>query len=884
MNIQVELPSESEFLSELTSTHSPIPVFKDRLKRGNEILNQHFDMGVPVEKLVVERAELVDNILQYAWQYFDLCERSLCLVAVGGYGRIELHPGSDVDICIITDEELASETDGKLSEFITFLWDIGLEVGATVRTLIQCKEESEKDITVVTNLTESRFLIGKESLFDRMRELVGPDSVWSNGAFYRAKLAEQAERHKRFADTAHNLEPNVKESPGGLRDIQMIGWVVKRYFGADHLEELVSHGFLTQEEFQTLSSGQNFLWRVRYVLHQLAGRREDRLLFEHQRKVAASFGFNDDERNLAVEHFMKLYYRTITELNRLNEMLLAFFNEALLENDRLAEEYALNKRFNVKNNAIKISHPSIFKRYPFALLELFLLIQTTPEITGVRARTLRAIRDHLYLIDDSFRENLANRSLFMEIIRQPHQVGHELQRMHRYGILAAYLPAFETISGLMQFDLFHVYTVDEHTLAVVRNLRRFDLPETVEELPLCAEVARSIPKPELLYLAGLFHDIAKGRGGDHSVLGEVDAQEFCQSHGLGKYDTNLVAWLVRKHLFMSHTAQRMDLSDQEVINQFAQEVGDKVHLDYLYLLTVADMRGTNPAMWNSWKDSLLKDLYKKTLKAIRRGIENPLQNEERIKEAKEQVLHALKFTQIDIDHANELWDDLGDDYFLRHSTDEIIWQTQNIIDLKDDDLPVIKIRPETKRGGTEIFIYCHDKDSLFAAMTYGMDEMGLNVLDARIITTKNGLNLDTYIVHETHSHEPVTDQERLHKITSTLMHYLTAPQPMLNQINRMQPRKLRSFNQKPRLTFSVDASNERTLMEVNATDQPGLLAVIGMGMAFCGIRLHNARVATFGERVEDIFYITDFENQPITDPVKIECLENTILDAITLGE
>lgn len=881
MNIEHVLTSEADFLDELNNASSPIIPFKARLKEGTSILKQRFEMGIPVEQLVSERSDLIDSILRQAWHQFKLSEEDFCLAAVGGYGRGELHPGSDVDLTILTGKTPDSKTDESLSAFITFLWDIGLEVGITVRTIAQCLEESAKDITVVTNLMESRLLIGSESLYEAMRERISPEHVWSNGDFYSAKLDEQIARHKRFADTAHNLEPNIKESPGGLRDIQMIGWVVKRYFGAKHLEELVFHGFLTREEYQTLDSGQNFLWRVRQVLHLTTGRREDRLLFEYQQVVAAEFGFNDDERNLAVEHFMKLYYRTITELNRLNEILLASFSEVILEHSEDTEERPLNKRFKITNNAIRVTNSKIFQRYPFALLELFLLIQQNPEIKGVRAQTLRAIRDNLHLIDDEFRDDLGNRSLFMEIIRQP-QLGHELQRMHRYGVLAAYLPEFKAISGLMQFDLFHVYTVDEHTLTVVRNLRRFDLPEMRDELPLCADVAASIPKPELLYLAGLFHDIGKGRGGDHSKIGEVDAQEFCINHGLGKYDTNLVAWLVSNHLIMSHTAQRMDLSDQEVINQFAQLMGDKVHLDYLYLLTVADMRGTNPAMWNSWKDSLLIDIYKKTLKAIRRGIENPLLYDERIKEAKDQVLNALMLNKIDVDHANEIWDDLGNDYFLRHSTDEIVWQTQCLIE-RGNDLPLIKIRPETKRGGTEIFIYCQDKDSLFAAMSYAMDEMGLSVLDARIITTQHGYNLDTYIVHEAYSNEPVSDPERMKNITNTLMHYLTAPQPMLSQINRMQPRKLRSFNQKPSLTFSIDEANERTIMEVTATDQPGLLAVIGMGMAFCGIRLHNARVATFGERVEDIFYLTDLENKPVRDPVKIECLEHTILDAITLS-
>ena len=880
LNADPELFDPEVFLESLNGSSSPIPLFKKVLKKGQEVLEQRFKMDVPVIDLVQQRANLVDQLLIIAWKHYQLDQEDFNLVAVGGYGRGELHPGSDIDISIIFNDEPDKATNEKLSSFVTFLWDIGLEVGLSVRTVAECAAEGEKDITVATNMMEARLLVGDADIFDAMKEATGPDQIWPNKDFFEDKYKEQVARHKKFGDTSHNLEPNVKEGLGGLRDIQMIGWVVKRYFGADTLEELVHHDFLTEEEFQTLDAGQNFLWRVRYILHLLAGRREDRLLFEYQKDVATEFGFVDDEHQLAVEGFMKLFFQTTSELNSLNEMLLGFFDEALLEDVKKSVITDINKRFQIRNNFIKISHPDVFKYYPFALLEIFLNIQLNPEIKGIRAKTIRAIRDHLYLIDDEFRDDIRARSLFMEIMRQPKRLGHELQRMHRYGVLAAYLPAFEAISGQMQFDLFHVYTVDEHTLRVVHNLRRYDVPEVAEQLPLCAQVYSVIPKPELLFLAGLFHDIAKGRGGNHAELGVVDATDFCVKHGLGQYDTNLVAWLVKIHLEMSSTAQRKDLSDPDVINKFAQIMGDKTHLDYLYLLTVADIRGTNPALWNGWKDSLLKELYSKTLKAIRRGVENPLQKDERIAQVKAQVLTMLLGDELRMDKLREVWNEIGDDYFLRHSPDEIAWETESIIDLGKDDLPLIKLRQETRRGGTEIFIYCHDRDSLFAAMAYSMDQMGLTVVDARIFTTKDGFNLDTYIVLEAATNEPVTDDDRAEQIIKTLKQYLSAPQPILNQINRMQPRKLRSFNLPASVSFSEDHANHRTILEVTAVDQPGLLAVIGMSMAFCGVRLHNAKVATFGERVEDIFYLTDLENNPIKDPVKFECLENTILTAL----
>ncbi|MFK8068148.1 MAG: [protein-PII] uridylyltransferase [Gammaproteobacteria bacterium] len=881
MKPDLELFNEVQFRRSLKKTSNTLALFKAALQEGNETLKHRFELDVPVVNLVKQRADLIDAVLTIAWEHYKLDQTSFSLVAVGGYGRAELHPGSDIDLAIIFEQEPDAATNECLSAFVTFLWDIGLEVGLSVRTVAECAEEGSKDITIATNLMEARLLAGSLNIFEAMKKATGPDQIWSNKDFFENKFEEQIKRHKKFANTSHNLEPNVKEGLGGLRDIQMIGWVVKRYFGADTLEELVHHDFLTENEYKTLNAGQNFLWRVRYALHLLAGRREDRLMFEFQKKVAAQFGFLEDSQNHAIEGFMKLYYRTITELSQLNEMLLGFFKEVLLENPKDYSLTPVNKRFQIRDGYIKTVRPNIFKRSPFALLEIFLLIQQNPQIQGVRSNTIRAIRDHLYLIDDKFRNDIRARSLFMEIMRQPRRLGHELQRMQRYGVLGAYLPAFEAITGQMQFDLFHVYTVDEHTLKVVRNLRRYDQKKSIEKLPLCAQAYREIPKPELLFLAGLFHDIAKGRGGDHAELGAIDASEFCAHHGLGTYDTNLVAWLVKYHLKMSVVAQKTDLSDPEVINKFAKIIGDKTHLDYLYLLTVADIRGTNPDLWNGWKDSLLKELYRKTLKALRRGIENPIEEEERIANTKAQVLSMMADDQEKINKLEQVWKNLGDDYFLRHSTDEIAWETESIIDLDDSDLPLIKIRQKTRRGGTEIFIFCHDRDSLFAAMTHSMDQMGLTVVDARVFTTKDGrYNLDTYIVLEAATNKPINSVERADEIIKKLKEYLSSSQPEFSQIERLQPRQLRSFNYPATISFSEDKKNQRTVMEVTAVDQPGILALMGMAMAFCGVRLHNAKVATYGERVEDIFYLTDLKNQPIKDPLKLECLENTLMSAL----
>jgi [protein-PII] uridylyltransferase len=599
---------EEEFSKALSKTESPLLVYKDYLQNCNQYLIEEFNTEFPVKDLLYKRAWFTDELLTQAWQkHFKNGE--LCLVAVGGYGRGELHPASDIDILILTGPRIKPAVKKEIEQYLMFLWDMGLEIGHSVRTVKECQNEAKADITIATNLMEARVITGNEKLFVNMQDATGPKKIWSPRKFFEAKWNEQQERHKKYDGSEHNLEPNVKEGPGALRDIQVIDWVAKRYFGATRLSQLVNFGFLTKNEYETLAEGRELLWQVRFALHILNGRREDRLLFDYQRAVAKYFGY-ESEDNSAVEHFMKRYYKTVKELNRLNEILLQHFQEAIIYANRKEKIKPLNKRFQIRNDFIEVCNKNIFKNYPIALLEIFLLIQQNPSIKGVRASTIRLIRESRHLIDEKFRNDIGNKSLFMEIIKQADRVGHELRRMHRYGVLSAYLPEFERIDGLMQFDLFHVYTVDEHILFVVRNMRLFNDEKYKEQFPYCRHVLKDIPKLELLYLSGIFHDLAKGRGGSHSELGELDALEFCKRHALPDFDSKLVAWLVRQHLLMSMTAQRKDLSDPEVIQKFAEQVGDIMHLRYLYLLTVADICGTNPKMWNNWKASLLEELFR----------------------------------------------------------------------------------------------------------------------------------------------------------------------------------------------------------------------------------------------------------------------------------
>ena len=874
-----ELFDDEKFESELKNQNTTLETFKSTLKNATDVLNQRFKAGRAATELVHARSNIVDAVLKKAWlQFFNPEDNDIALLAVGGYGRGELHPASDVDVQILLkdDNDKYNET---LSEFITFLWDIGLEIGHSVRTLNECVSEATSDITVATNLQEARLLIGPETLFEQQRELCAPDKIWPSKDFFQAKLDEQIARHQKYHDTAYNLEPNIKESPGGLRDIQVIGWVAKRHFGADTLRELVKDQFLTEQEYQSLNEGQAFLWKVRFGLHVITGRREDRLLFDHQRELAKQFGYRDDRHHIAVEYFMKQYYRTVMELSRLNEMLLQLFKEEILLSDDSSEPIKINSRFQSRKGFIEVAHEGIFKRYPFALLEIFLILEQRPELKGVRANTIRLIRDHRYLINAQFRSDLRCKSLFMEIIRQTEGVTHELRRMNLYGILAAYLPVFENIVGQMQHDLFHVYTVDEHTLTVIRNLRRYTVPEHYEEFPLCSYIMNNVPKQEIVLLAGLFHDIAKGRGGDHAILGADDAMNFCKEHGLSDFDSNLISWLVRSHLIMSSTAQRKDITDPDVVQEFAQQMGDKMHLDYLFLLTVSDIRATSPSVWNSWKGTLLRELYSATEAAFRRGLENPVIQSERVNDYQRQAREILNGKNIDNTDIDILWDKFGEEYFTRYAPNEIVWHSYNILQTEELTIPLILLRERPQGGGTEIFIHTQYNSNLFTIITTLIEQINLTVMDARIFTSQDNYTLDTFLVLEADGSK-LTDTIRINELKEKLYHYITKPETNTPGISNNIPRAAKHFKFPTRVSFEDNEIQNQSMMKVIAYDRPGLLSKIGSAMHACNVTLHKAKIATFGEKAEDIFYITNEQGNTITDKEQLECLEQTIIEGL----
>src|ERR1039457_4498665 len=720
---------------------------RNLLKQAQEELRARFVDEGPVEALARSRARFTDLLLRTLWQQrlqSDLAGR-LTLVAVGGYGRCELHPYSDIDILVLVPAPLAENERASVEQLVAFLWDIGLEVGHSVRTVAECAEESAADVGVMTTLMESRRLAGSAELLAAMRVALAPDRVWPVREFFEAKVREQHERRLKANDTAYNLEPNVKTGPGGLRDIHTIAWVAKRHFGAESLDELVTLGFLTPSELRRLKQAQSFLWKVRFGLHVLTGRHEDRLLFDYQIKLAHSFGYEDASYTLAVEQLMQRYYRTVMDVTLLNELLLQLFREAILS-DR-APPQPLNPRFQVRNDYLEAVNEDVFARLPSALLELFVLLQQNPQIRGVRAGTIRAVARNLWLIDEEFRQNPRNHRLFLEILRAPRGVTHELRRMNDYGVLGRYIPAFGRVVGRMQYDLFHAYTVDAHTLFVVSNLRRFAMPKFNDEFPKLSQIMQSLPRQEVAYLAALFHDLAKGRGGDHSELGAVDAEAFCLEQGLGRYEARLVAWLVRNHLILSITAQKKDISDPDVIHGFATRVGDQTHLDYLYVLTVADVRGTNPKLWNTWKARLFEEFYERTKQALRRGLETPVDQEELIRNT--QASAREKMPDLSEAAIDRVWSQWTEAYFLRYLPEEIAWHTTLLASRgAGSDKPLVAIRQLHERGGTAVLTYTPRGLHSFARTTAVLDQMGLNVVDARLVLSANGYSLETYDVLE----------------------------------------------------------------------------------------------------------------------------------------
>lgn len=854
------------------------PHYRHYLNQARELLSQQFNAGLDIRTLLHAHTHVIDNLLKDLWEQIlpEAATLNATLIAVGGYGRRELHPQSDIDLLILLKATPDPHCSEKLGQFITMLWDIGLEVGHSVRTLPECEAVARQDLTIITNLIESRYVTGSHDLFEALNKIIAPENMWSSQEFFLAKLEEQKQRHIKFGDTSYRVEPNLKEGRGGLRDIQMITWIIKREYGQLSLQELHEHQLLEPGEYSTLQRGRAFLWRIRFLLHEITKRKEDRLLFDYQHTLAQAFGYNDPNRNIAVEAFMHQYYRTITELERLTEVLIGVLRDKVLMLT-YPSPVMLGEHYQRYGSYLAVNSPDTFILYPTALLEIFLVMQITQGITSLTPDTIRLIRRNVYRIDNSFRQQSRHRQLFRQILQQKTGITFVMRLMNRLGILAAYIPAFASIVGRMQYDLFHVYTVDEHTLWVLRNLRNYSTPKGEQEMPFCSQVFRNLQKPELLYLAGLFHDIAKGRNGDHSELGAKDAYEFCREHNMDLHDAGIVSWLVRNHLIMSVTAQRKDISDPEVIAEFADQIVEQSRLDYLFLLTIADIRGTNPKLWNGWKESLLHELYHATRRHLQARIPHSRQTDSLVSEKKRAALERLTKEGFSVDECESLWDRLGEEYLLQHSVESICWHAECLLTTSEQNLPVVQLS-ETASGNINlVFIYGHDKGDLFFRVAATMEQLNLNIVQARLVSIDDH---DLYTLHVLGSNNQLINKDDEEYVIQTLKHNLTIPEIVPRKHHR--PRILRNFDIPTRVYFRQNTERHLTEMELRTGDMPGLLSRLGAVFYELDLTVRNALITTLGEQAEDVFYITWRDGEPITEVYDQEYIRARITEALKL--
>jgi len=826
-----------------------------------------FRDGADASALARRRGESVARIVAHVWTACLGEVTGAALFAVGGFGRGLLFPYSDVDLLALVQAPESARL-RALEQFFATLWDIGLKVGHAVRDPAQCRALAARDASVFTSLLDAHRLAGDPSFDARLRAIVEDPGLWPPQAYLAARLTERDARHARFDDTAYNLEPNLKDGPGGLRTLDSLRWMGRRLAHANDLSDMVAEGLLDPAEQAVLEQSETVLRRYRYALHLEAGRPEERLLFDYQRALAARLGFEDEHaKNLGVEQFMQGYYRAASQVERLGVQVAERFEEMLEPPGEAAPVGTDFVRYGKRLAAID---PQLFMRRPAALVEIFIARMDQPGVVGFSADTMRRIHQATAVHGEALADAPQVLATFLQLLRRGAPAVEALWRMNRHGLLAAILPAFGKVFGRMQYDLFHVYTVDEHTLRVLRNLARFADTASQREFPLGCEIWSGLPVPEVMLLAGLFHDIAKGRGGDHSVLGEQDARAFCTRLGLPPGDVEQVAWLVRWHLLMSTTAQRQDITDPDVVQRFAQVVGNRERLGQLYLLTVADIIGTSPRLWNGWKDRLLADLYTSTRYALRSDVELPRDIGVRVRECSEYALALLLNEGHAEDDVVRTWADFPQLSFLRHRPEQIAWQTSAIL-RAHGALPLVAVHPLSVRGSTELFVYTPDRDGLFATVTAVLDRLRFSVMESRILSSPTGMALDTFLLLDADSQQPVSmvRAEELQQRLQRALAQSAGVQPSKRGMSRHQ----KHFQTTPQISFH--AAGDRTQLALVGTDRPGLLAAVAQVMLATGVRVHDARIATFGERVEDFFQLTDRHDAPLD-----EALQERLLQAL----
>jgi [protein-PII] uridylyltransferase len=864
-----------------TAGEAPLQGLRSRFRERKSQLIEEFRAERPTapaaSRLIRALARHVDETLTCLWDH-ALMPRGATLVAVGGYGRAELFPYSDVDVLVLLPTEGAQRSiDGhdqdalksSVSGFITACWDIGLEIGSSVRTIAECQADALADVTVQTALLESRFICGSRRLYDQFQRAQA--RTMDPVAFLRAKTLEMRQRHTKYEDTPYALEPNCKESPGGLRDLQVLVWVARAAGLGKSWHALATRGLVTPFEVKQLQRNEGLLKLIRARLHTVAGRREDRLVFDLQTAVAESFGHAHTRERRASEALMRRYYWAAKAVSQLNQILMLNIEERITGSSD-APMRPINEKFFDRGGMLEVASDDLYERDNHAILQTFLTYQQTVGIKGLSARTLRALYNSRELMGREFRLDPVNRDLFMQILKQPEGQTHAFRLMNQTSVLGRYLWVFRRIVGQMQHDLFHVYTVDQHILMVLRNVRRFFIPEHAHEYPFCSQLAAEFDKPWILYVAALFHDVAKGRGGDHSELGAEEVRRFCREHGIEREDARLIEFLVREHLTMSRIAQKEDLSDPDVIEAFVEKVHDDRTLTALYLLTVADIRGTSPKVWNAWKGKLLEDLYRLSLRAL--GGAKPNVDAE-IEARKLEAQHILNLYSLPGGMQKPLWDTLEISYFARLDANDIAWHARMLCRHVSSPTPIVRARLSSVGEGLQVLVYAPDRSDLFARICGYFDGAGFDIQDAKIHTTRTGYALDTFQVITSQADQHYRDLISLveNRLALALEQTGPLPEPSRGRLSR----RVRSFPITPRVQLKPDERAQRWLLSVSASDRSGLLYCIARVLARHDINLQLAKVMTLGERVEDTFLINGPSLQQARQQIEIE---SELLDAL----
>jgi len=853
---------------------------KEFLQKKSLILKANLNQN-NILNILNARSNINDALILYTSEKFNISNDEISLIAVGGYGRKEFYPKSDTDLLILINDQKKDQHKKNISHFLAYLWDIGIEVSHSTRTIKECITEGSRDISIATTLLESRYISGSKKMFENLIKTIDESkSFWSNKDFYQEKVDEQIKRHLQFNNTAYNLEPDIKNGPGSLRDLHTIFWLCKKFLGIDQIEELLNHNILTEKQLQQLINSRNFLSLIRYSLHSETKRAENRLLFEYQKKLAKQLNYEDQDHLIGVEIFMQDYYKSASTISRMNEIILQTLKQQFLE---ISENKVkdINQNFQIKNQLVGLKDDISFKDKPALLLEIFLLFQKNKDIEGIDAKTIGLITNNLQLINKDFRRKIEHKEIFLEILKAPEGVTHELRRMNLYGVLGHYVPAFGLIEGRMQYDLFHAFTVDEHTLFVVSNLRRLALTRFNHEFPEDSQKMQAIESPEILYIAGLFHDIAKGRGGDHSIIGAEEAEVFCLDHGLTNYDSKVVSWLVMNHLVFSLTAQKKDIYDPNVIRDLALLIGDELRLDYLYLLTVCDVRATNPTLWNSWKKRLFDDLYLLTKKALREGLEEPIDKEELIREKISLTKNELN--NHEFQNVENFLSYFDDDYFIKFNMNEILKQSLVMINrnIPNKAQDIIDISAIDNEDYFYAFVFTQIDNESFYKITSIFEQEGVSVRDAKVVRVN-----EEYCIYSFYFDHMRTMKDEINQKNEAINKYINEAMASdsfsAQSGSQILSRRLRSFDKKVDISFSEDLIHNRTVMEITCIDRPGLLSNISKILKEESIWIQSAKIATIGENADDIFYLNNSKKECIDQSI-YESLKTKINDSIKVS-